>query len=432
MARLLLALALAAVVSPAIRACWTAVDPGAFAVDCPLIVRGTIESVAEAAPGQNRADDLARIKIAAIHRNELKDVPLKVGDVFTVRMISRNNSLRTSTDLNYPVRTGALWLIVLTTKGEFRIDQHPVQNQPANARITPRVVEKSVIEKKSDEKEGENPLGTMTQKEWIAKQQQQAERRAKDRAEYTAIQKEIRDIARELSEAAKLEGDAVRRFQKASLEVRRDVFQLRNHEQPLTGDRLVEAVEFTLRNDPDESVRVFAANSLGYSENWKRAGARAGVVLARALSDRSSTVRMFACQTLGQRSEKEQAAAIARLLRDGNAEVRDMALTTLRQFGNLSVTEANAVVPILMDALVPELIRAVQLMKKGSKDQTYGELCRLLEKHTGQKFDADPLAWLDWWEKARVDFAGSAVTVDRTAARTNFELYRKLLLESKK
>ncbi len=205
MVRLLLALALVAAAGPIAGACWSDIDPGAFAVDCPIVVRGTIVSVAEAAPGQNRADDVASIKVAAIHRNDLKDVPLKVGDVFTVRMISRNDTQRVSTDLNYPVRTEAVWLIVLNARGEFRIDRHPVQKQPANSKITSRVLEKSIEKKNTGEKESANPLGTMTKKEWIAKQHDKVERRAKEMAEYAAREKEIRDIARELSVADKLD-----------------------------------------------------------------------------------------------------------------------------------------------------------------------------------------------------------------------------------
>src|SRR5688572_29613949 len=105
MPRVLFSLALLVLTAPAASACWTAIDPGAFASDCPIIIRGVIVAVAEAAPGGDRSDDLAGIKVLEIHKNELKDVPLKVGDTFTVRMISRNNRMRTSTDINYPVKT---------------------------------------------------------------------------------------------------------------------------------------------------------------------------------------------------------------------------------------------------------------------------------------------------------------------------------------
>jgi hypothetical protein len=424
MVRLLPALILLALASPALGGCWAEIDPGAFANDCPIIIRGTIVSVKEAARGQQRADDVADIKVAAIVRNELKDVGLKVGDVFPVRMISRHNTSKSSIDINYPVQTEALWLVVLNTKGKFRIDQHPVQKQPVNSKVGPRVIAKGIEKKKPDEKEPPNPLGTLTKEQWIEKQREKAERQKRDIADYNARRKEIRDIARELSAADKLEGEVVKRFQKAPTDVRRDVFQLREGEQPLTGDRLVEAVEFTLRNDPDENVRLFAANCLGYSENWKRAGARAGVVLVQATSDRSARVRMFACQALGQRTEKEQAAAIAKLLRDDNADVRDMAATTLGRLGTLSVAEANAVVPIMMESLVPTLGHAVQRLKGGMQDQAYAELCRVLEKHTGQKLGTNPLGWLDWWDKARVDFNGAAVQVDRKAAQASLEMYQ--------
>ena len=425
MSRLLIAVALFSGSACSVAGgCWAELDPGGFAARCPIIIRGSIVSVTEAASGQLRADDLATIKVVDIRRNELKDVPLKVGDTFTVRMISRNNTQRTSTDLNYPVGTEAVWLVVLNTKGEFRIDTHPVQKQPIKG------MEKLRFDAKRISKEGKknepNLDGSMTKGEWIAREIREKERRAKELAAYHATQQEIRDIAKALAEGPKMDQGALRRWQKASLDVRRDVFQLRDGFQPMTGDRLVDVVEFVLRNEPDENVRVFAASCLGYTENWKRAGARAGVVLASALADRSSSVRLFACQALGQRTEKAQVSAIGRLLRDDNAEVRAMAVTTLGRLGTLSVTEANELVPILMQSLVPELARTVENLKKGQKDDNYAEICRLIEKHAGQKLGSDPLAWLDWWQKARADFVGPEVKVERETAQKHYQLYQAL------
>src|SRR5262245_3623977 len=114
----LLALALVlTTISPA-RACWAALDPGGYAQGCPIIIKGTIVAVAE--PGQGKGDDaLAAILIEEIQKNELKDVPLKVGDYFHARMVSLNRRVRTSIDLNYPLKTRAVWLVALTSKGEF-------------------------------------------------------------------------------------------------------------------------------------------------------------------------------------------------------------------------------------------------------------------------------------------------------------------------
>src|SRR5216683_2615996 len=101
MARFITALTLCIGLGTTVGACWKEIDPRGYAHECPIIVAGTIEKIAEAAPGGDRADHIASIRILAVHRNELTDVGLKVGDLWPVRMISRNNRVRTSTDLTY-------------------------------------------------------------------------------------------------------------------------------------------------------------------------------------------------------------------------------------------------------------------------------------------------------------------------------------------
>ena len=55
MKRLLVVLTLIAFASPALGGCWAEIDPGAFADDCPIIIRGTIISI---------KDDAIIIKVA--------------------------------------------------------------------------------------------------------------------------------------------------------------------------------------------------------------------------------------------------------------------------------------------------------------------------------------------------------------------------------
>ena len=43
---------------------------------------------------------------------------------------------------------------------------------------------------------------------------------------------------------------------------------------------------------------------------------------------------------------------MTKLLRDDNAEVRDMAISTLGRLDKIAVTDANALIPILLEALV--------------------------------------------------------------------------------
>lgn len=182
-----------------VGACWNAIDPAGYAWECPIILRGKIVAVAEAAPGGERSDDQASIKVLEVRKNELRDVPLKVGDIFTVRMISRNNRLRSSTDLNYPVGTEAVWLVQLTSREEFRIDCHPVQKQPVGAKLDVRVVERVIV------KGGEKiETGRNTKKEWSAERKAHEARIELDRAKQMATAKEIREIAKELSQGEKV------------------------------------------------------------------------------------------------------------------------------------------------------------------------------------------------------------------------------------
>jgi len=308
-------------------ACWTAISATGFAEGCPIIIKGKIVAVAEARPGGDRLDDQAAIRIDAIEKNELKDVPLKVGGIFTVRMISRNNRSRSSTDLNYPLHTEAFWLIRLTTKGEFRIDLHPVQMLPLRHASDGKVGQGPRIESKEDVKG--NPIGRYTVQQWIAKVKEEEAKAARHREKQRADEKKIRDIAKELALAPNLDASAFRRFRAANTDIRRDIFQLRDHDQPLEGDRLVAVVEIVLATDPNPSVRVFAGNALAYT---KKPGRRTNEVLAAALSDRDADVRMFVCQALRIRDARDQAGVVALLLRDDSKQVREMAAHSLAHF----------------------------------------------------------------------------------------------------
>ena len=90
-------------------------------------------------------------------------------------------------------------------------------------------------------------------------------------------------------------------------------------------------------------------------------------------------------------------------------------------------SESRDVVPVLVEALVPELNRTVANLKNHSRGVAYENLCRQLEKRTGKTLGTDPAAWLDWWEKARADYGAAALAVDRAATKAAYEEYRKLL-----
>jgi len=215
-------------------------------------------------------------------------------------------------------------------------------------------------------------------------------------------------------------------------------------------------------------------------------------VLVAALADPSSEVRKYSCQALWQRNAKEHSATIAKLLRDPDANVRRMTVSTLGHLGYkeaipaiievyerdgkgttqmwvfieamarlgetkrmlelarkalkdgserpdlvfscLVPSKSRDVIPLLMEHLIPELNRNVKALKgdETSRADFYEDLCKQLEKRTGKSLGTDPAAWLDWWEGARSGFGAAELKVDRAAAKVAYEQYQKLLAERKK
>jgi hypothetical protein len=304
-------------------ACWSAIEPSAFAEECPIIVAGTIETVAQAAPGGDRSDDIASIRIDVVHRNELTDVGLRAGDLLQVRMISKNNRSRMSTDLNYPVRTKAIWLVMVTSQGDFRIDVHPVQKQPFQ--LAPKFGGLERVAKNRGDNRT-NPSGSKTTAQWIAWTKDQKAQRAKAMAAHHAQQKAIRDLAKLFADAETLNEHVWTHFNEAEVDVRRGILQLAMHEQPMTGPRFAEVAQGTLLREKDDNVRTHAVSQLAYCRD---PGPKGMEVLAGAMRDRSASVRLFACQSVKMRRFEQLADQVKELQNDPDPQVRDMANETV-------------------------------------------------------------------------------------------------------
>lgn len=457
--------------APALR---EAINVGAFSAGCPVIVRGTIASVERASDDDirsKRPDDVAEIEITEVVKNELKDVPLKVGGTLKVRMVARN-ARRIASQPNYPEKTDGLWLVVLADDGEFRIDVRPEQRQPIDRKWSP--------ETESRKKTGDDPKdepgvvrGTITKAEWLkARADRRAE--AKKREEQRlADERTVRELATFLADAGRIDATTMRKHQELKVDLRRDFFQLSGKDLPLSADLRAEAAAYVLKHEADDNVRTHAVR-------WLSPTAQVA-----ALKDRSASVRLFACQALGFGGDKEHAAAVRALLTDPDAGVRQTAITALGRLGDKSVlpdllkryeaeqpgpddsaafadalarlgddeTAAAAAkralgsdnwnvrwtalaalervkvslsLPVLMDALVPELLRVVaEREKHGVTDRNYARLCELLAARTGKNLGLDPLAWADWWATARKEFAAPELKFDREAAAKAFEAYKK-------
>lgn len=472
----------AGVVIPA-PACWMSLAPGVLEADSPIIVRGKIVAIQEAKKGQMRADDLAEIEIAEILKNELKDVPLKVGDKFTVRMISRGNMAKMSTDLNYPLKTDALWLIKLNAKGEFRIDGHPDRKRALDAKPElrgPKRLARAVEKKIGDEPDD----GKVTKADWIKRVEIDEKREAEERAKREAEQREIREIAADLAKAERIDSESMRRYQKAVSDTRRDVFQINAGEQPLRDERLVAVAGFVLAHDPDASVRGFAVSSLCYAT--LKDGRSAVEVLITALKDPSESVRLSACAALVSRGEKGHTNFVRALLKHDKKDVRFMAVRMLGSLGdaesipailklyeeenpgsenawtfteclarlgekkislstakqsmasdnwNIRYFVADALaevvtvdaVPTAMECFALELRRILRGEKQtGFDERIYQKLIAVLVKRTGKDFGADPVAWAKWWDTARLPYAAPALEIDVESAMQAYTEHVKL------
>lgn len=378
----LLALSVGVVCVTSASACWVAIKPEHYAAGCPVIVRGTIVAVEvskEEGTGEKRVDDLAEIEITEVVWNEFKDVPLKAGGKLKVRMVSATkNSLRTSIDLNYPVKTEALWLLSVDDAGEFRIDRHPVQKQPIDARIDPkayRMKERKVLkEQPAEEKlaEKDDPgvvRGEVLKADWLKErakaQAEEAKREAEYRLKREAEEKAIRELAAGMADADRVNAPTMKAFLAAPVDIRRSVIQQRG-DSPLTGDRLVDVAEYVATHDPDENVRVHAVCRLGGDD--LKENTQAGRVLAARLKDTSAEVRKYACQALWLHADPDHGPDARPLLTDTDRQVR---LTAVAAVGRLGDKKA-----------VPEVLKLYESEKPAADDAvTFAEcLARLGEE----------------------------------------------------
>ncbi|MBI1829910.1 MAG: HEAT repeat domain-containing protein [Planctomycetes bacterium] len=331
MMRFIIALVvLAGIASLSWAGCFAGLDPGMFAEGCPIIVAGTIEEIVEAAPAREGALDTAKIRIDVINRNELTDVPLKGGDLLAVKMISKNNQFGSSTDIRYPVKTKAVWLVLLTSKGEFRIDRHPVQKQQVMPPRNP--VEKAINVRYDNAGQPVNVTkvqGTKTKAEWVAWEKRKQEEWAKSLAAHEAQEKAIRDLANHFAAPDGLNDKVWKRYQASDAALRLSLFQMSENGHPMIGARFGEVVQGAVLHEKDEHIRAHAVIRLGY---FSEPGDKGAQVLAAGLRDPSADVRMYACQSVGQRRYVQLTDQVKQLQNDPDAKVREMATHTLERW----------------------------------------------------------------------------------------------------
>ncbi len=113
-------------------ACWMRMEQEAIAAKAPVVVSGKIIRIdSAAAEARGRVLDVAHLKVSAVHKNELKDVPDKPGGVVKVRMNSAEARTRASTDIRYPEGTEGIWYLYLRDDGELYVNAHPQQYSQA-------------------------------------------------------------------------------------------------------------------------------------------------------------------------------------------------------------------------------------------------------------------------------------------------------------
>ncbi len=295
---------------------WAMIDPEKYAKDCPVIIRGTITSVGEVKPEVGQVEVIIRIE--EIVKNVLSDMPFKVGGDLTTQ---RNVGARPagSEDQDYPVKTRALWMVVLDTEGSFRVDGHPVHRQPAN------LVLDLGETKFYREPDTDYPLAPVTQKQWIKERQRANVWRSPEQAEARKLQ--LFTISKDLADSPFVNEKSMRRVAGLPKDRRRDFVQYAHFVQPLKSEKLGDVISYMLAHDADDEIRAHAAHCLASREVAHSETAKPA--LLKALSDSSPRVRYSACFALVERKEAGCRPAFAALLRDEDKLVRFLAVRVL-------------------------------------------------------------------------------------------------------
>ena len=297
---------------------WAIIDPEEFAKECPIIVRGTIVSVGETKPGVDRVDVVIRIE--EIVKNALGDTPLKVGgDLTTHRNVGAR--LAGSEDLDYPVKTRALWMITLHAEGSFRVDGHPVHRQAANLVLD---LGETKFYRAPDT---DFPRAPVTQKQWIEERRLANAWQSRTPEQEKARKLELFTVAKDLAESPFVNEKSMRGVAGLPKDRRRDFVRYAHFVQPLKGEKLGDAIAHMLAYDADDEIRAHAALCLASRE--VAPGGLAKPALLKALDDPSPRVRYSACVALVERKESGCGPAFAALLRDEDRLVRFVAVRAL-------------------------------------------------------------------------------------------------------
>ena len=455
-----------------------AMDPSAVAGQCPVIVSGEIAEIREAAAkAGGRVLDVARIRITAVHKQLLRGVDAKVGGLLEARMHSRKDKVAESTDLRYPVGTKALWMLYLGDDGAFRINWRPEQCQrepDARKRIQLSPVDYA---------------GAITPAEWIAARKEERHpvtdeekaQQAKVRAWNAAIRETVRGL---YNDGGALQADRLPALLRLPDETRSHLVNQSAKDLTVRQDDWVTIRCYLARNDPIGNHRVRAL------PGWIESSEPAKRLVLESLRDKSPRMRLFACQAikLSHARSPEIIAAVARLLGDGDREVRMMAVGALGRLGarehrtriltlymtqkpTESESEAAAfgealarlghvdaplacfqiaiasdnwnirhhavqvldhvrslrVVPVALAALPGELRRTVRDRREhGIDDRPLRGLLALLARRTGQKHGRDVVAWLAWWRTAAPAYGAQPVAFDPKALGDLQAQYREL------
>lgn len=453
------------------QACWVALDPHAFAQECPVIVSGTIERIDVAPAAGDATFDMAQIRVAVVHRNLLSDVEVKAGQLFGARMNGRNSRLVASTDLRYEIGTAGTWMVVLGEDGGFSIHRHPVQLQRPD---------KDGTWWGDAQFRGDLDRAQMTLKEWIASVKKAAAEEKKRQAEYEARQAAIKGFLAAIAEGEQVDPAVLRKLLASERDVRVQIAQERAQDKRVPVGKLGQMFAYLVQHDPDANVRAHAATSLGRSEHI----AEGTPVLIGALKDPSAEVRLFAVQAMWHARGQEAVRAVQPLLQDPQRGVRMTAARTLGMVGDrssvgpilelyrretaaagkpgepstgerddewaladalarlgeedvslqlirqnmastnwnvryfmvqaLAFVNSQKAIGLAISLLSGEVERTARDMKQsGISDRVLVGLCQGLERRTGQKFGTDVAAWHRWWERSRDRFGDPTIPVDK-------------------
>ncbi|MBN2295809.1 MAG: HEAT repeat domain-containing protein [Pirellulales bacterium] len=282
--------------------------------DSPLIVTGEIRYTKQVMVNRY----CVTILVSEIHRNVLNDIAVQSGQDLVVRM-NHHPILHL---MNRPIPKGmkGLWLLQLEGDGHFYSTRKDSNSCVASPKWSSWLLSQF---------DADAPIQQMSKWQWINRKPRKFNVKEEDWLKNLQNTVPIPD---RLMEGGKFHRERLSDIQAQPLQIRFEIARMDQITARLDDDGWSSLKLFLLANDKSANVRSMVASRMGGVFVRERADIKAGLV--EALSDTSSQVRMFACQSLKFCKDRSCPPVVASLLDDTDCEVRVIAVRTLGWIGS--------------------------------------------------------------------------------------------------